>query len=205
MSPVNEADPRGMPKFIIGDVPPRTPTDLKTEQPRIYFGEATNDYVVVDTGIKEFDFPLGEKNAYYEYKGAGGVAIGSLPRRLAWALNLGSSQVLFSEYVKPESRVLIRRDLNSRLEALAPWLQYENDAYPVLIDGRIKWVVDAYTSSEWFPYSEGIPGDAADQLPAQLGQGRRRRIRRLDHLLRLRPRRTRCSKAWRKVFPLADR
>ena len=158
MSPVNEADPRGMPKFIIGDVPPRTSTDLKTEQPRIYYGEATTNYVVVDTGIKEFDFPLGEKNAYYEYKGTGGVAIGSLPRRLAWALHLGSSQILFSQYVKPESRVLIRRDLNSRLEALAPWLQYEKDAYPVLIDGRIKWVVDAYTSSEWFPYSEGIPG-----------------------------------------------
>ena len=158
VSPVNEADPRGMPKFIIGDVPPKTTTDLVTKQPRIYYGEATTDYVVIDTGIKEFDYPLGEKNAYYEYKGTGGVAIGSLPRRLAWALNLGSSQVLFSEYVKPESRVLLRRDLNSRLEALAPWLQYEDDAYPVLIDGRVKWVVDAYTSSEWFPYSEGVPG-----------------------------------------------
>ena len=158
MSPVNEADPRGMPKFIIGDVPPKTSTDLVTKQPRIYYGEATTDYVVVDTGIKEFDFPLGEKNAYYEYNGTGGVAIGSLPRRLAWALNLGSSQVLFSEYVRPESRVLIRRDLTTRLDALAPWLQYEKDAYPVLIDGRIKWVVDAYTSSGWFPYSEGIPG-----------------------------------------------
>jgi len=158
MSPVNEADPRGMPKFIIGDVPPKTTTDLETKQPRIYYGEATTDYVVVDTGIKEFDFPLGEKNAYYEYNGSGGVAIGSFFRRLAWALHLGSSQVLFSEYVKPESRVLLRRDLKSRLEALAPWLQYEDDPYPVLVDGRIKWVVDAYTSSQWFPYSEGIPG-----------------------------------------------
>jgi uncharacterized membrane protein (UPF0182 family) len=160
MSPVNEADPRGMPKFIIGDVPPKTTTDLQTKQPRIYYGEATTDYVVVDTGIKEFDYPLGEKNAYYEYKGSGGVAIGSLARRVAWALHLGSSQILFSEYVKPASRVLLRRDLKSRLEALAPWLQYEDDPYPVLVDGRIKWVVDAYTNSQWFPYSEGIPGAA---------------------------------------------
>lgn len=158
VSPVNEADPRGMPKFIVGDIPPRTTTDLKTDQPRIYYGEATTDYVVVDTGIKEFDFPLGEKNAYYEFNGRGGVAIGSLLRRVAWALHLGSSQVLFSEYVKPESRVLIRRDLTSRLEALAPWLQYEDDPYPVLVDGRIKWIIDAYTSSDSFPYSEGIPG-----------------------------------------------
>ena len=69
--------------------------------------------------------------------------------------------MLFSEYIKPESRVLIRRDLKSRLEALAPWLQYEDDPYPVLVDGRIKWVVDAYTTSSWFPYSEGVP-DLAD-------------------------------------------
>ena len=157
MSPVNEADPRGMPKFIIGDVPPRTATNLETKQPRIYFGEDSTDYVVVDTGIKEFDFPLGETNAYYEYKGTGGVKVGALPSRLAWALSLGSSQVLFSEYIKSDSRVLIRRDLNTRLEALAPWLQYEDDPYPVLVNGRIKWVVDAYTTSSWFPYSEGVP------------------------------------------------
>jgi uncharacterized membrane protein (UPF0182 family) len=80
-----------------------------------------------------------------------------LPSRLAWALSLGSSQVLFSEYIKPDSRVLIRRDLTSRLEALAPWLEYEDDPYPVLVNGRIKWVVDAYTTSSWFPYSEGTP------------------------------------------------
>ena len=159
VSPVNEADPRGMPKFIIGEVPPKTTTDLVTKQPRIYFGEATTDYVVVDTGIKEFDYPLGETNAYYEYEGSKGVPIGSLPRRLAWALRLGSSQVLFSEYIKPDSKVLLRRDLPSRLEALAPWLHYEDDPYSVLIDGRIKWVVDAYTASSWFPYSEGVPGD----------------------------------------------
>jgi len=158
VSPVNEADPRGMPKFIIGDIPPKTTTDLVTKEPRLYFGEATTDYVVVNTGIKEFDYPLGETNAYYEYKGTKGVAIGSLMRRLAWALHLGSSQILFSEYVKPESKVLLRRDLTSRLEALAPWLQYEHDPYAVLVDGRIKWVIDAYTSSQWFPYSEGVPG-----------------------------------------------
>ncbi|NTW29004.1 MAG: UPF0182 family protein [Coriobacteriia bacterium] len=157
MSPVNGADSRGMPTFIIGDVPPKTTTDLKTEQPRIYFGEATTDYAIVDTGIKEFDYPEGDANAYYEYDGTGGVAIGSPLRRLAWALNLGSSQVIFSNYVKSDSRVLLRRDLKSRLNALAPWLTYDKDPYPVLVNGRIQWVIDAYTTAEWFPYSEGLP------------------------------------------------
>ncbi len=164
MSPVNDSDTRGMPKFIIGDVPPRTTTDLKTDEPRIYFGEMTDDYVIVDAGIKEFDFPLGERNAEYEYKGTGGVKVGSLITRIAWALDLGSSQVLFSEYVKPESRVLIRRNLMERVEALAPWLTYEQDPYPVLVDGRIVWVIDAYTTSDHFPYSEGLPGSDLNYL-----------------------------------------
>jgi len=164
MSPVNSSDTRGMPQFIIGDIPPKTKTDLVTKQPRIYFGEATNDYVVVDTGIKEFDYPLGDKNAEYEYEGTGGVKIGGLVTRVAWALDLASSQVLFSEYVKPESRVLLRRDLMSRVKALAPWLSYENDPYPVLVDGRIIWVIDAYTLSSNFPYSEGLPNSTVNYM-----------------------------------------
>ena len=164
MSSVSESDSRGMPKFIIGDVPPRTATDLETKQPRLYYGEDTKDYVIVDTGIKEFDFPLGDRNAEYQYKGSGGVPVGGFVSRVAWALHLGSSQILFSEYVKPESRVLMRRDLTSRLEALAPWLAYENDPYPVLVDGRIIWVIDAYTSSENFPYSEGLPDSTTNYL-----------------------------------------
>ena len=159
MSPVNAADARGLPEFIIGDIPPKTTTNLKTDQPRIYFGESTKDYVIVDSGAKEFDYPLGEQNAYYEYKGTGGVKIGSLFQRLAWALHLGSSQIIFSEYVKPESRVLIKRDLMTRLNTLAPWLTYEKDPYPVLVNGRIKWVIDAFTTSSSYPYSEGLPSD----------------------------------------------
>jgi uncharacterized membrane protein (UPF0182 family) len=156
MSPVNESDNRGLPKFIIGDVPPRTDTDLVTEQGRIYFGEITNDYVIVDSGIKEFDYPLGDANAEYEYEGDTGIRIGSLPRRLAWAWHLGSSQILFSGFVEPDSRVLYRRDLMTRLNRLAPWLLYEEDEYPVLTDGRIEWLVDAYTATEDFPYSQPL-------------------------------------------------
>jgi hypothetical protein len=163
MSPANEFDTRGLPNFIIGDIPPAVASsvasgspDLKITQPRIYFGEDTDDYVIVGTTRPEFDYPKGDDNAFYEYEHDGGVAVGSIMRRIAWALRLGSSQVFFSEYIKPTSRVLVHRDLESRLERLAPWLILEDDPYPVLADGRIVWVIDAYTSSARFPYSQQL-------------------------------------------------
>jgi uncharacterized membrane protein (UPF0182 family) len=161
MSPVNSADSRGLPNFTIGNIPPATKTDLKITEPRIYFGEATGSYAIVDTDSKEFDYPVGETNAYYQYKGKGGIPVGGLLQRAAWALHLGDSEVLFSQALKPTSRVLLRRDLPTRLKTIAPWLAYERDPYPVLVKGRIVWVIDAYTVSSWFPYSEGVPNDAS--------------------------------------------
>jgi uncharacterized protein len=107
---------------------------------------------------KEFDYPMGEANSYYQYKGKGGIPIGGFFQRLAWATHLGASEIFFSQGINSTSRVLIRRDLKTRLKTLAPWLSYEADPYPVLVKGRILWVVDAYTTSSWFPYSEGVPG-----------------------------------------------
>ncbi|TLM84184.1 MAG: UPF0182 family protein, partial [Actinobacteria bacterium] len=92
------------------------------------------------------------------------IQVGSLGRRLAWALNLGTAQILFSEYVKPESRVVMRRDLKTRLEKLAPFLQFEDDPYPVIVGGRIKWVVDAYTYSSYYPYSQTLPNSDVNYL-----------------------------------------
>jgi uncharacterized membrane protein (UPF0182 family) len=166
ISPVNESDGRGLPLFYVGDIPPRVSStlatgaasaELETKQPRIYFGEDTTSYVIVNTGKEEFDFPQGETNAFYEYEGDSGPEIGSFVRRIAWALRLGSSQVFFSGYVTPESRVLMNRDITSRAQALAPWLRYEDDPYPVLVDGRIVWVLDAYTHSDNYPYGERLP------------------------------------------------
>jgi len=165
MSPAAEFDTRGLPRFIIGNIPPVVASqvasgspDLEVTEPRIYFGEDTDDYVVVDTTRPEFDFPRGEKNATYLYKGRGGPNVGSIGRRLAWAIRLGSSQILFSEYIRPQSRILMMRDLQTRINELAPWLLVEDDPYPVLVDGRVIWVIDAYTSSDMFPYSEPLEG-----------------------------------------------
>lgn len=164
MSPTSEADRRGLPLFVVGDVPPRvssrlasgTAGALETKQPRIYFGERTTDYVIVDADIEEFDYPQGDKNETYRYEADGGVRIGSLARRLAWAMRLGSTQVLFSDYIREDSRVLINRDIRTRLDMLAPWLRLEDDAYPVLVEGRIVWVIDAYTSTDRFPNANGL-------------------------------------------------
>jgi len=165
MAPSSDFDTRGLPRFIIGDIPPVVSSavasgspDLRVTEPRVYYGEDTDSYVIVDTTRPEFDFPRGERNATYRYKGTGGVEVGSIGRRLAWAIRLGSSQVLFSEYIRPSSRVLMMRDLETRLRELAPWLVLEDDAYPVLTDGRFVWVVDACTVSDRYPYSERLEG-----------------------------------------------
>lgn len=157
MSPVNEATTQGMPDFIIKNVPPEAAEPaLDVKQPRVYFGEDTTDYVVVNTGIKEFDYPKGDRNAETVYKADSGVEVGGIGRRLAWALRLATAQILFSQYVQPESRVLLARDLTTRMDRLAPWLTLDADPYPALVDGKIVWIADGYTTSEYFPYSERL-------------------------------------------------
>ncbi len=165
MSPVNGADSRGLPKMIIGDVPPRTDTNLVTKQGRIYFGERTDNYVILDTLTREFDYPLGERNATYKYQGKAGVPVGSIFRRLAWAITMSDGgQILFSQSLRPDSRMVFRRNIRERVKTLAPFLELDSDPYPVLIDGRIAWVIDAYTTSAYFPYSEPLPNSELTYL-----------------------------------------
>lgn len=169
MSPANAADTRGIPEFMVGDVPPRTDVpELKAKEGRIYFGELENEYTIVNTGIKEFDYPRGQENAYYEYGGDGGVAVGAWPQRIAWALRFNTTQILLSRYVKPESRVLFARDINTRVRRLAPWLEVERDPYPALIGGRIVWIIDGYTSTSWYPYSEYSNGSNYVRNPVKV-------------------------------------
>lgn len=157
MSPVNEASAQGQPTFVVQNIPPvATDPALNVTQPRLYFGEDTTDYVILNTGIQEFDYPKGETNAQTTYSGAGGVKVGGIARRVAWAFRLGTAQILFSTYVKPDSRVLFARDLVTRLGRLAPWLVLDSDPYPAVIDGRVIWICDGYTTSDYFPYSERL-------------------------------------------------
>jgi len=154
MSPVNVVTPDGLPELFVQDIPPTTTIDLQIDRPEIYFGEATHDYVIVRTGEKEFDYPMGDENVYTTYEGQGGVELSSGLRTLLFAGYLENLDILLSQYIQRDSRVLLHRRLTDRIRRVAPFLSYDADPYAVVSDGRIKWVVDAYTTTSRYPYSE---------------------------------------------------
>ena len=154
MSPVNEVTSEGLPQLMIKDLPPVVDIDLKIDRPEIYFGEKTDQYILVKTSTQEFDFPKGDKNVYTDYQGKGGVAIDSFLKRLLFAVEFQDPQILFTTYLKPESRIMFNRRIKQRVKALAPFLAYDTDPYMVVSGGRLYWIQDAYTISNMYPYSK---------------------------------------------------
>ncbi len=162
ISSTSRTERQGFPEFIVGDVPPRIMSAeasravaLDIVEPRIYFGPDQTDYVIVNTGLDEFDYPAGETNVTNRYEADSGVQVGGLLRRLAWAVRLQSSEILFSRYLTAESRVLLNRGVLQRATKLAPWLTYDAP-YAAIVDGRVMWIMDAYTASDHYPYSQPI-------------------------------------------------
>jgi len=156
LSPVNEVTPEGLPVLFIQDIPPQSSVDLKVERPEIYFGEATNEYVFVNTETKEFDFPQGEKNVYKNYEGAGGIAVSSFFKKLVLAARFKTLKIIFSNDIHNESRVLMYRNIVERVRTVAPFLSLDRDPYMVISEGRLVWMMDAYTISDKFPYSQKL-------------------------------------------------
>lgn len=156
VSPVSEASGQGLPNFIVKDIPPVSSTDVAVEQPAIYFGELTKDYVIAATDIEEFDYPVGDQNANTTYAGATGIEMGGLLRRVAFALRFQAPQLLFSSYIRADSKVLFQRSIIERLDQLAPWLAFDDDPYVTIADGRLVWVIDGYSVSDRYPYSERL-------------------------------------------------
>jgi uncharacterized membrane protein (UPF0182 family) len=152
-SPVNEVTSEGLPRLFIKDVPPSFEPDLKVERPEIYYGEKTEEYVLVKTRAKEFDYPKGDKNVYTTYQGRGGVPVKSFFRRLLFAVEFLDPQILFTTYLGPESRIMYNRRIGNRVGLIAPFLDYDGDPYLVVSGGKIYWVQDAYTTSDMYPYS----------------------------------------------------
>ncbi len=161
MNPVNEFTNEGKPRFILSNMPIESSGDLKVTRPEIYFGERTDTDVYVNTKQREFDYPQGENNNYTNYQGDGGFAVGSGLRRYAIAWETGDlSKLPFSDDVTAESRVLLHRNIADRLNRVAPFLSYDSDPYIVVNDdGRLFWMIDAYTSSNRFPYSRHYPAN----------------------------------------------
>jgi uncharacterized membrane protein (UPF0182 family) len=153
-SPVNEVTDEGLPRLFIKDVPPAFEPDLKIERPEIYYGEKTDEYVLVKTKTEEFDYPKGDKNVYTIYQGRGGVPIKSFFRRLLFAIEFFDPQILFTTYLSPESRIMYNRRISRRAALIAPFLDYDGDPYLVVSGGRIYWMQDAYTTSDMYPYSQ---------------------------------------------------
>jgi len=151
LSPVNEVSAEGLPNLLVKDIPPAG--DFNIERPQIYFGEKTNDYVIVKTKTQEFDYPMGDENVYGHYEGKDGVSIGNFTRRLVYAWQLGDFNILISGELAPESRVLYYRNIRERVNHLAPFLKLDSDPYLVVIDGRLVWIQDAYTTTDRYPYS----------------------------------------------------
>ncbi|MGB9847022.1 MAG: UPF0182 family protein, partial [Desulfotomaculales bacterium] len=159
MSPVNEVTSEGLPEFFIKDIPPVTRTNLKVERPEIYFGELTNQYVLVNTRSQEFDYPVGEENAWSTYQGKSGVQINSLFRRVIFAVAFHDYKLLLAGDVTNESQVLYYRNIVERARKVAPFLLYDGDPYIVLSEGKLYWILDAYTVSNMFPYAEPFQED----------------------------------------------
>ncbi|HEX2186399.1 MAG TPA: UPF0182 family protein, partial [Chloroflexota bacterium] len=169
MSPVNEVSAEGPPTFFLQDVPPLG--KLRVERPEIYYGEQTSGYVIVNTAVQEFDYPRGDQNAFTTYQGGGGVPLGPWWRRAALSLYFADFNLLVSSYLQPESQVLFRRQVSERVRRLAPYLKYDGDPYLVVENGRLYWLVDAYTITDQYPYSQLVQDQRLSRPGSAAGQG----------------------------------
>ena len=159
-SAANTATADGTPQYLLRDIPPTG--DIPLRQPRVYFGESTGGYVLVNAKSDEFDYPLkGQRDAYTQYEGDGGIKLSSLARRLAFAVRFNDYNLLISGQVTPRTQMVFNRDIRSRVEQATPFLSFDSDPYPVIVDGRIVWMLDGYTTSSSYPYSQPFSGEGA--------------------------------------------
>ena len=164
VAPVNQVTVEGLPVLFIKDLPPVSTVSLKITRPQIYYGEEQYDYAFVGTKQREFDHPAGDENIYASYTGTGGVHVGNVVRRLLLAIRFGSSNVFFSGDITDDSRVLYYRNIKDRVGRALPFLQFDRDPYLVIAaDGTQKWLLDAYTSTDRYPYAKAL-GDGTTYM-----------------------------------------
>ena len=179
LAPANTVTSQGEPDFVIGGLPTEVNSeriDVRLDQPRIYVGEELESYAIVNTDRCEIDFALtgseslntvieetgttcdgsdgSGENLLFQYDGDDGVKAGGFFRRIAFALRFGDLNPIFSGLINSDSKFLYNRDVSNRAKEIAPFLDYDSDSYPVIVDGRIKFILDAYTTSDRYPYSQ---------------------------------------------------
>jgi len=167
MSPVTEIVGEGLPSLLVKDLPPQG--SIKIDKPQIYYGEKTSSYVIVKTTAQEFDYARGDENVYGSYEGEGGVHLDSFFTKLAYAWYFRDGNILFTNYLTPESRVLYVREIQERVRKVAPFLMLDQDPYLVAADGQLFWIQDAYTHGMDYPYS--APFQETTQVAAPANQG----------------------------------
>ncbi|MCS7300736.1 MAG: UPF0182 family protein, partial [Fimbriimonadales bacterium] len=175
MNPVNEATSEGQPVFWIRNLPPQVDpavqSAIQVKNPAIYFGENLDRYAIVRSNLKELDYPKlvgagdAEENVYTTYGGDGGVPIGGFLTRLMFAIRLSDQNIILTGDLNRESRLLFRRNIRERVEAMLPFIRWDADAYPVIYNGEIVWIYDGYTYSRNYPYSR--PFFSRDRLVRQ--------------------------------------
>ncbi|GAU78935.1 UPF0182 family protein [Fusibacter sp. 3D3] len=155
MSPVNRVTDEGQPELLFKNIPPITETNLQITQPEIYFGEQTEKYIIVGSGEKEFDYPSGSDNVETMYSGTDGISLHGL-NRLLFAYKEQSLKLLVSNNITRDSKIIIRRNIIERVNAIAPFIKLDSNPYIVLndTDGKLYWIVDAYTDTPYYPYSQ---------------------------------------------------
>jgi len=153
MSFVSKTMGGGFPQYVLENLPPESTYGLTINQPAIYYGESAPGYRIVATGVKEFDYPKGNQNVYTSYSGTGGIPLDSLWKRLLFTWTQGDVNILFTSYLRPESKIQIWRRVQERVQQVAPFLRLDQDPYAVVSEGKLYWIQDAYTVSDHFPYS----------------------------------------------------
>ncbi len=154
ISRVDKITASGQPDMLLSDIPPVSDIDLfQIKRPEVYFGQMTNDYVVVGTDEDEFDYPDGDANKYTRYEGSAGINMTPISRVL-FAIKEHSLKLLVSSNIDSQSKIIINRNIKKRVKQIMPYLRYDNDPYMVTVNGKLYWIMDAYTQSSNYPYSE---------------------------------------------------
>ncbi|OIO92013.1 MAG: hypothetical protein AUJ92_15170 [Armatimonadetes bacterium CG2_30_59_28] len=156
LSPVNETTPEGLPVLLIKDIPPASSIGMKIVRPEIYFGESDLVYALTNTREPEIDYPKGNTNAQCFYQSRTGVPLNSLFRRIGFAARLNDWKVLFYRGTTKDSQILFRRNIVERVRAIAPFLSIDGNPYIVISEGKLFWIIDAYTTTTLYPYSTPI-------------------------------------------------
>lgn len=151
MNPVNEKTEEGAPRLYVKDIPPSGRIEIN--RPEVYYGTLDYSYVVANSDRQEFDYPSGDRNVYTNYKGSGGVKLDYM-RKIAYSYRFSSINLFLTNYINKDSQLMIHRNIKDRVKTIAPFLELDNDPYAVLENGRVYWIIDAYTTTNQYPYSK---------------------------------------------------